>query len=110
MISHALRSAVSRGLRQPRQLGVSPTYLPTWSRKFIVKTRARLVTGKAVVEESTAETAMSNGYDYDLLVIGAGSGGVRASRFASSYGAKTAIVELPFGLVSSDEVGGAGGT
>lgn len=32
-------------------------------------------------------------YDYDLLVIGAGSGGVRASRMAASYGAKVAICE-----------------
>ena len=30
---------------------------------------------------------------YDLVVIGAGSGGVRAARMASSYGAKVAIVE-----------------
>lgn len=32
-------------------------------------------------------------FDYDLLVIGAGSGGVRAARMAASYGAKVAIVE-----------------
>lgn len=32
-------------------------------------------------------------YDYDLFVIGAGSGGVRASRMASSYGAKVAVCE-----------------
>lgn len=32
-------------------------------------------------------------YDYDLLVIGAGSGGVRASRFAAQYGAKVGIIE-----------------
>ena len=31
--------------------------------------------------------------DYDLFVIGAGSGGVRASRVASSLGAKVAIAE-----------------
>jgi len=30
---------------------------------------------------------------YDLVVIGAGSGGVRAARMASSYGAKVAIIE-----------------
>lgn len=34
-----------------------------------------------------------SGYDYDLLVIGAGSGGVRASRMAASYGARVAVVE-----------------
>ncbi|MEE2704490.1 MAG: glutathione-disulfide reductase [Pseudomonadota bacterium] len=32
-------------------------------------------------------------YDYDLIVIGAGSGGVRASRLAAGYGAKVAIIE-----------------
>ncbi|WP_068081954.1 glutathione-disulfide reductase [Polycladidibacter stylochi] len=32
-------------------------------------------------------------YDYDLFVIGAGSGGVRAARIAATYGAKVAIAE-----------------
>ena len=32
-------------------------------------------------------------YDYDLFTIGAGSGGVRASRVASQYGAKVAVAE-----------------
>lgn len=32
-------------------------------------------------------------YDYDLLVLGAGSGGVRAARIAASHGAKVAIIE-----------------
>lgn len=32
-------------------------------------------------------------FDYDLFVIGAGSGGVRASRMAASYGAKVAVAE-----------------
>lgn len=27
-------------------------------------------------------------YDFDLFVIGAGSGGVRASRFSANFGAK----------------------
>ena len=31
--------------------------------------------------------------DFDLIVIGAGSGGVRAARVAAAYGAKVAIVE-----------------
>lgn len=38
-------------------------------------------------------------YDYDLLVIGAGSGGVRAARIAAGYGKKVAICE-------GDKVGG----
>ena len=32
-------------------------------------------------------------YDYDLLVIGAGSGGVRAARMSGKFGARVAIVE-----------------
>ena len=32
-------------------------------------------------------------YDFDLITIGAGSGGVRASRLAGCYGARVAIVE-----------------
>ena len=32
-------------------------------------------------------------YDFDLLVIGAGSGGVRASRIAASHGARVAVAE-----------------
>ncbi len=33
------------------------------------------------------------GYDYDLFTIGAGSGGVRASRVAAGFGARVAIAE-----------------
>lgn len=32
-------------------------------------------------------------YEFDLITLGAGSGGVRASRLAGSYGAKVAIIE-----------------
>jgi glutathione reductase (NADPH) len=34
-----------------------------------------------------------SGFDYDLFVIGAGSGGVRASRIAASHGARVAVAE-----------------
>jgi glutathione reductase (NADPH) len=35
----------------------------------------------------------SSRYDYDLFTIGAGSGGVRASRVSASYGARVAVAE-----------------
>ena len=38
-------------------------------------------------------------FDFDLLTIGAGSGGVAATRRAGNYGARTAICE-------EDRVGG----
>lgn len=49
-------------------------------------------------------------YDYDLFTIGGGSGGVRASRFSTQYGAKVACAELPFGFMSGENSGGYGGT
>ena len=36
---------------------------------------------------------MSVEYDYDLIVIGAGSGGVRAGRIAAGHGARVAVIE-----------------
>ena len=36
---------------------------------------------------------MSTRYDYDLIVIGAGSGGVRAGRIAAGHGAHVAVIE-----------------
>ena len=38
-----------------------------------------------------AQTGSS--YDYDLIVIGAGSGGVRAGRIAAGHGARVAVIE-----------------
>lgn len=54
--------------------------------------------------------ADSRRFDFDLFTIGAGSGGVRASRFAAGYGASVAICELPFATISSELAGGVGGT
>jgi glutathione reductase (NADPH) len=42
------------------------------------------------MEKTLTEQAV---YDYDLFVIGAGSGGVRAARMSAQYGAKVAIAE-----------------
>ncbi len=36
------------------------------------------------------------GYDYDLFVIGAGSGGVRAARMSAGYGARVAVAESTY--------------
>jgi len=49
-------------------------------------------------------------YDFDMFTIGAGSGGVRASRQVADRGAKVAVCELPYGYRSSDTIGGIGGT
>ena len=60
---------------------------------------------------TTATAAMEkHDFDYDIFVIGGGSGGVRASRMSSTAGAKVGLVELPFNPISSDTQGGLGGT
>ncbi|KAE8660683.1 Glutathione reductase [Hibiscus syriacus] len=53
---------------------------------------------------------LNHSYDFDLFTIGAGSGGVRASRFAANFGASVAVCELPFSTISSETTGGVGGT
>lgn len=69
---------------------------------------ASLPAGASVRASATAD---GEAYDYDLFTIGAGSGGVRASRFSSgTYGAKVAVCEMPLDLVASDTAGGVGGT
>lgn len=48
---------------------------------------------------SASSGSASSGRDYDLFVIGAGSGGVRASRIAAGHGARVAIADdLDVGL------------
>jgi pyruvate/2-oxoglutarate dehydrogenase complex dihydrolipoamide dehydrogenase (E3) component len=37
-----------------------------------------------------------SGYDFDLFTIGAGSGGIRASRRAAAFGARVAVAEQRF--------------
>ncbi|KAJ3702751.1 hypothetical protein LUZ61_006456 [Rhynchospora tenuis] len=59
---------------------------------------------------SAAASSAGDNYDFDLFTIGAGSGGVRASRFAANFGASVAVCELPFATISSDSTGGVGGT
>ena len=56
-------------------------------------------------------TMVGTDYDYDLITIGAGSAGTRASRIAAQvYKAKVATVELPFAYRATETEGGAGGT
>lgn len=71
---------------------------------------ARKVSVRAAAGSAGEEGGADGEYAYDLVTIGAGSGGVRASRIASSYGAKVAICELPFAAIPSDSKGGVGGT
>ncbi|KAL3644931.1 hypothetical protein CASFOL_010111 [Castilleja foliolosa] len=71
--------------------------------------RSRRLT-TAIVADSSNGSEPPIQYDYDLFTVGAGSGGVRASRFAANFGAKVAVCELPFATISSDSTGGVGGT
>lgn len=76
-----------------------------------IRARAAASSNSSAEESSKPTKSKSGKFDYDLFTIGAGSGGVRASRFAAStFGIRAAVCEMPFARVASDELGGAGGT
>lgn len=58
--------------------------------------RKMLIDGEV---DQTAEEGVH--YDFDLFVIGAGSGGVRAARFSANYGAKVEIIHEQDFLITS---------
>ncbi|KAK1357066.1 Glutathione reductase [Heracleum sosnowskyi] len=76
-----------------------PQFNPNYNRIRRFSTRAESTNG-----------AEPKHYDFDLFTVGAGSGGVRASRFAANFGASVAVCELPFATISSETTGGVGGT
>ena len=47
---------------------------------------------RKMLADGEAPVADGEQYDYDLFVIGAGSGGVRGSRTAASFGAKVGYI------------------
>ncbi|KAI5055930.1 hypothetical protein GOP47_0029451 [Adiantum capillus-veneris] len=76
-----------------------------------IRPRRLCVRASSSAETENGSSATASGdFDYDLITIGGGSGGVRASRFAANFGAKVAVIELPFATISSDHAGGLGGT
>lgn len=52
-----------------------------------------MVDKDADIVAAQSEGQFTKAYDYDLIVIGAGSGGVRAGRIAAGYGARVAVIE-----------------
>lgn len=84
-------------LRRP----LSKSLIPIFTRRCTFAVRAQSQNGA---------DAVAVHYDFDLFTIGAGSGGVRAARFAANNGASVAICELPFSTVASETTGGVGGT
>eukprot|EP00963_Diacronema_lutheri_P008616 scaffold764_cov363-Pavlova_lutheri.AAC.4 len=81
---------------------VAPRPLRKWRPRALNTTYA---SAKANVGASGTQE-----FDYDLITIGAGSGGVRAARMAAAKGARVAICEMPFAAKASDVDGGVGGT
>nr|QKF54532.1 glutathione reductase [Myrciaria dubia] len=98
-LAHSLSSLPPAG---PRTLDLGLRSLPK------PRPRRQRFSVEAADSVNGAETARH--YDFDLFTIGAGSGGVRASRFAANFGASVAICELPFSTISSETAGGVGGT
>ncbi|CAI6001948.1 unnamed protein product [Closterium sp. NIES-64] len=72
---------------------------------------SRVTMSTAAGEAADRPVPVEDGdYEWDLVTIGVGSGGTRASRIAASFGAKVAAIELPFNPISSETQGGVGGT
>ncbi|GKD25602.1 hypothetical protein Tco_1231816 [Tanacetum coccineum] len=65
--------------------------------------------GRKVAGNNGEEREREEGDGRECSVC-AGSGGVRASRFAANFGANVAVCELPFATISSETTGGVGGT
>lgn len=59
------------------------------SKYSLAMSRKMLIDG-----EPSHQAEAEEHYDFDLFVIGAGSGGVRASRFSASHGAKVTYIDL----------------
>src|SRR5690606_40564262 len=55
--------------------------------------RAPVVAGSGGRHDTEHREVNERGFDYDLFVIGGGSGGVRAARVAAEHGAKVALAE-----------------
>ncbi len=58
----------------------------------MAKAATKKPAAKAAAKKAPAK-ATKQKFDYDLFVIGAGSGGVRASRIAAAHGARVAVAE-----------------
>ncbi|GAA56821.1 thioredoxin reductase (NADPH) [Clonorchis sinensis] len=65
--------------------------------------------GKLHEESKLLEAVQLNKYDYDLVVIGGGSGGLAASKEAAIFGAKTAVLDF-VKPTPKNTVWGLGGT
>ncbi|KAH7442433.1 hypothetical protein KP509_03G088200 [Ceratopteris richardii] len=106
-----------RPLHSPRLISVSPwtcartrpavSPIPFHFSSWLIGERASSYSADTC---NVSSVAADGSFDFELITIGAGSGGVRASRFAANLGAKVAVVELPFATISSDQTGGLGGT
>jgi hypothetical protein len=66
----------------PIPTSVPPAPVPCWC----VRTRAPCAHLAGLCTRVSASAGAGEQFDFDLFTIGAGSGGVRGSRFASSYG------------------------
>jgi len=91
-----LSAALSATLFAVSTTAFSSPLLRTTSPSFIRASSSSLSASDDTTTTSTTTTEGGDDYDYDLVVIGGGSGGVRASRIAAGHGAKTVLLEGQF--------------
>lgn len=71
-------------------------------------TQHKLLRSSSSMTTPSTQLSAANDDEYDLVVIGGGSGGVRCSRIAAGHGAKTALLEtqLNHGAPNYSAIGG----
>ena len=82
LTSHVVAAVAEAATAYSRRL---VHHLHGGTRNLFLKER-KYVSCLAVRVRASTGNGADGKYDYDLFTIGAGSGGVRGSRFASSYG------------------------
>lgn len=87
---------ISRSQLQQRKDYSSAAYASLSGRKLI-KIRPAFVLSDGQwknITRSSTTFKKDEDYDFDLLVVGAGSGGIASARRAASYGARVGVIEM----------------
>lgn len=102
-----ISAALSATLFAASATAFSPSLLRT-SAIRAAASRSQLARASSSSLSASSDTDDSDDFDYDFVVIGGGSGGVRASRIAAGHGAKTVLLEgqLEHGAPNYSAIGG----
>jgi glutathione reductase (NADPH) len=99
VVAYAIRSNTGTGSRSLSAGAYASAFASLMSKNSAHRARSFTRHGRAFLRpsalsmSSTTASSDNEGFDFDYLVVGAGSGGIASARRAASYGAKVAVVE-----------------